>query len=84
MHQGIVAAGVGLLEAVMLLLLLGGGGSCGGHLVCLGEADAPLAQLVQDFAVVLRLPASLPRAKKTTPPVEENICRQPNKNTGTA
>ena len=79
MHQGIVAAGVGLLEAVMLLLLLGGG-----HLVCLGDADAPLAQLVQDFAVVLRLPASLPRAKQTTPPVEENICRQPNKNTGTA
>jgi hypothetical protein len=46
----------------------GGGGSCssGGHshLLGLGDADAALAQLVQDLAVVLRLPPSLTGATK--------------------
>ncbi len=59
-----------LLEAVVMLLLLflrGRYCSGAGHFVCLGDADAPLAQLVEDLAVVFRLPAAFPwAAKKTT------------------
>ena len=52
-----------LLLLLVVQLLLRAGGSRGRHLVSLGDADAALAEFVKDLAVVLRLPASLPRAR---------------------
>jgi hypothetical protein len=52
----------GVVVLLLMMLLRGGGG----HLVCFGDADAALAQLVQDLAVVLRLPASLPGTAPAT------------------